>query len=68
MGDLSVHNVKSIEIEKHDLNSGVWVCTLNITCESKIDKQESVESITLFSESLKVFDEIGEGGEKINDL
>lgn len=60
MADLSIHNIKSIEIEKHDLNSGVWVCTLNITCESKIDKIESNDTITLFSESLITFDEIGE--------
>jgi len=60
MVDVSIHNVKSIEIEKHDLDSGVWVCNLKIICERNLDKRECIENVILFSESLKIFDEIGE--------
>ena len=55
MACISIHNVKNIEIDKYQLDSGTWVCKLEITCQTKISKQESNETISLFSENKKVF-------------
>ena len=55
MADINIHNVKSIEIEKHDLDGGTWVCKISITCEIPSTKIQSNETIILFSESLKTY-------------
>jgi len=55
MVDISIHHIKSIEIGKHILGSGVWVCNVKIFSEATIDEIESITEITLFSENMFSF-------------
>jgi len=54
MVDISIHRIKSIEIGKHMLDSGVWVCNVKIFSDT-IDEIESITEISLFSENMFSF-------------
>ena len=58
MVDIGIHNVKNIEIHKHKLDSGVWVCNIYITSQTIMSKEQSKETINLFTNNEKVFDNI----------
>lgn len=58
MADINIHNVKNIEIDKYQLDSGTWVCKIYITSQTKISKEEYKEDITLFAENKKTFNNI----------
>jgi len=55
---ITIHNVKNIEIDKYQLDSGTWVCKIFITCQTEIFKDESNEEISLFSKNKETFDNI----------
>ena len=55
MADISIHNIVKIEIEKYQLDHGTWVCKIDIISKPKLTQIESRESITLFSDNIKVY-------------
>lgn len=58
MVDINIHNVKNIEIDKYQLDSGTWVCKIYIISQTRISKEESKDDITLFGENKKTFNNI----------
>ena len=58
--DLSIHNVKNIEIEKYQLDSGTWVCKIDILTETRISKQITIESLSLFTQNKQLFKSLRE--------
>jgi len=55
MVNISIHYVKNIEIDKYQLDSGTWVCKINIRCITPVLEQESSEEICLFSDNKELF-------------
>ena len=55
MTDVNIHHVQSIKIEKYQLNSGTWICKIDVFCKIKLTGQESYENITLFSENKETY-------------
>lgn len=60
MANISIHNVKTVEINKYKLDSDTQVCRITIECQSLISKEISYEEITLFSDKKETFDGLGE--------
>jgi len=54
MADISIHNVKNIQVEKYSLTN-TNVCRIIITSESRLDKMEYIETITLFSDNKETY-------------
>ena len=60
MADITIHHVEKIEIDKYQLDSGTWVCKIDILSKIELTGQESKESITLFSTNNKIFKSLRE--------
>jgi len=57
MADISIHNVKNVIIDKYPLTN-TFVCRIIITSESRIDKIEFTETITLFSDNEETYNNL----------
>lgn len=40
---------------KYQLDSGTWVCKINISCKIKLTGQQSNETITLFTQNKEIY-------------